>query len=147
MSSKVTWQFSAIDQANERKCKTWILLLKCLLALNRIQHPIQSHFMQETSRNSLVTESQNRKCWKRPLGSSSPTTVLTTRTCPQVLHAPVFWTFPGTMTAPFPGQPFPMLYHPFREIISMMYDLNLPWRNLRPFARVPSLLRAPFRRL
>ncbi|KAK4832461.1 hypothetical protein QYF61_023508 [Mycteria americana] len=65
------------------------------------------------------TESQNRIGWKRPLRSSSPTVNLTL--------------------------PRPPLHHVHKHLIQTSFKyfqgcLNLPWRNLRPFPLILSLV-------
>ncbi|KAK4831969.1 hypothetical protein QYF61_020352 [Mycteria americana] len=68
-----------------------------------------------------VTESQNRLGWKRPLRSSSPTVNLTLPR-PPLHHVPKhliqtsFKYLQGWRLNHFPGQPVPMLDHPFSEV-------------------------------
>ncbi|KAK4813343.1 hypothetical protein QYF61_026639 [Mycteria americana] len=69
----------------------------------------------------LVTESQNRIGWKRPLRSSSPTINLTLPRRP-LHHVPkhliqtAFKYLQGWRLNHFPGQPVPMLDNPFSEV-------------------------------
>ncbi|KAK4828042.1 hypothetical protein QYF61_023080, partial [Mycteria americana] len=72
------------------------------------------------NKSKIITESQNRIGWKRPLRSSSPTVNLTLPR-PPLYHVPKhliqmsFKYFQGWRLNHFPGQPVPMLDNPFSE--------------------------------
>lgn len=65
----------------------------------------------------------------------SPSTAKpTAKLCPQVPHLLLIWPFPGK------GEPTTMLERPSSEEFFLLFNLNLPWHNLRPFSFALSLV-------
>ncbi|KAK4811398.1 hypothetical protein QYF61_003397 [Mycteria americana] len=95
----------------------------------------------------MLSESQNRIGWKRPLRSSSPTVSLTLPR-PPLYHVPkhliqTAFKYPqGWGLNHCPGQPGPVLDHPFSEVtfphIQSKPPLLLPGRRDRPHLSTPS---------
>ncbi|KAK4814463.1 hypothetical protein QYF61_018981, partial [Mycteria americana] len=94
------------------------------------------------SNRILITESQNRIGWKRPLRSSSPTINLTLPR-PPLHHVPKhliqtsFKYLQGWRLNHFPGQPVPMLDNPFSEVKFPNIQSKPPLAQLEAISSCP----------
>ncbi|KAK4818042.1 hypothetical protein QYF61_004569 [Mycteria americana] len=104
-----------------------------------------SKFADDTSLGGsvdLLTESQNRIGWKRPLRSSSPTVNLTLPR-PPLYHVPKhliqtsFKYLQGWRLNHFPGQPVPMLDNPFSEVKFPNIQSKPPLAQLEAISSCP----------
>jgi len=96
-------------------------------------------------RKCRIVESWNHFSWKNLLRLSSPTSNLTLpssalnyvskrHTCASFKYLEGWW------LNYVPEKPVPMPNNPFGEEIFLISNLNLPWRNLRPFPLTLSLV-------